>query len=925
MALVQTLQIREVTFNISEDSSAISPLPWRITPLTIGGTPNLASSMTMRKKPEHGALLFRGLGWEYGSTNDYAYFPTRNFFGKDTFQFEYTDPADLTRLYRVVVTVNIASVNDQPFVWAPSKIYAQPGRETVGNIFASDEDFSNLAITAAGLPVGAIFDAPTRTLRWTPASKDVGIYSVRFSATDGISTVTRDMTIDVVAQNSPRKVWYDGTTYPFVEGIGWDTAASTVKEGLAGTNKFIEYTINNRNYWGAAAYSFGSNTQTNLSAYSYLRFEMWSSSNVTAMVSLVDYFTGKESIRKSFALTTKAIPVELNLNELAANGFDISKTTSIVIATSVGTTTTFKIGVDNLITEGVQPVVLPQITEPYVVLEHDAESKGVRARVLNLPNKVITAVSWNWFTSTFIGFRNTTGPVLSYNDVKECYSCRNVWADVTIDGVVHRAINTIGLPYVPNNPPPALNYNDYIDMADTHIMGDPIFGNRAYELAKNKSMALKNGNGTGTESGYNLVTVKDGLRWSRGVVPYTLSGLDTSETNILKNMMKEIFDRTGIVFIENTFVPLDPGSLDNTIPIRHVTKDDMTGATDAQKIAKLGYFTCASFGLGKGAKLLLLNRAPDVGCLPVLGELRHELYHVLGAAHEQKSALQDPTAIKLDHVYPWDEDQFVNNDALISHKFDPASIMMYGRVANSVCIPTGVDAALQPVWFYPEPALNAELQARLNRITPDICRRNAAFDKNLTCIEACATNTLAPVSEATAYSPDDVLLMKNFYRLNSAFRTQVDALSATEKALVTPAFGAKVLGGINYFLKQGSVDQAVANSLEYRLISKTLAALRRSPVTIAESCHTAPTDIINGRKSCSRGPTCVSVSGENKVFLAGPDFEKKTSFQLGETACSGAYSDGGRKFCMQVNARGGTANGSSGFISCKYSLTETEI
>jgi len=52
--------------------------------------------------------------------------------------------------------------------------------------------------SASGLPPGAVFDVPTRTFRWVPAADQAGMRpSVRFEATDGVGTVSEDVTLAV--------------------------------------------------------------------------------------------------------------------------------------------------------------------------------------------------------------------------------------------------------------------------------------------------------------------------------------------------------------------------------------------------------------------------------------------------------------------------------------------------------------------------------------------------------------------------------------------------------------------------------------------------------------------------------------------------------------------------------------------------------
>src|SRR5664279_3091564 len=54
------------------------------------------------------------------------------------------------------------------------------------------------------LPAGATFDAPSRTLTWTPAGTQPGIYpGVLITASDGVNATTQSFTIIVKPGNLP--------------------------------------------------------------------------------------------------------------------------------------------------------------------------------------------------------------------------------------------------------------------------------------------------------------------------------------------------------------------------------------------------------------------------------------------------------------------------------------------------------------------------------------------------------------------------------------------------------------------------------------------------------------------------------------------------------------------------------------------------
>jgi len=65
-------------------------------------------------------------------------------------------------------------------------------------ISATDPDGNTLAYSASNLPVGATFDAATRTFSWTPEEGQAGVYAgIRFQVSDGSLSDAEDITITV--------------------------------------------------------------------------------------------------------------------------------------------------------------------------------------------------------------------------------------------------------------------------------------------------------------------------------------------------------------------------------------------------------------------------------------------------------------------------------------------------------------------------------------------------------------------------------------------------------------------------------------------------------------------------------------------------------------------------------------------------------
>ena len=63
---------------------------------------------------------------------------------------------------------------------------AKEGKEIVIQLDASDADSDSLTFSASPLPQGSTFDTNTGLFKWTPRHDQAGVYSIRFSVSDGI-------------------------------------------------------------------------------------------------------------------------------------------------------------------------------------------------------------------------------------------------------------------------------------------------------------------------------------------------------------------------------------------------------------------------------------------------------------------------------------------------------------------------------------------------------------------------------------------------------------------------------------------------------------------------------------------------------------------------------------------------------------------
>jgi PKD repeat protein len=145
-------------------------------------------------------------GAVFDSTADkFSWTPTFEQSGNYQVVFVNKDPGGLTDQKTVEITVN--HVNRTPVL--PEQAAQTVDENTpltyklVPAIDPDKEDEGKITYQAADLPEGAVFDAATQTMNWTPTYDQSGTYTVNFSATDGAFTVSQPMTITVNHVNRP--------------------------------------------------------------------------------------------------------------------------------------------------------------------------------------------------------------------------------------------------------------------------------------------------------------------------------------------------------------------------------------------------------------------------------------------------------------------------------------------------------------------------------------------------------------------------------------------------------------------------------------------------------------------------------------------------------------------------------------------------
>ena len=131
------------------------------------------------------------------STNSVLYTPTANFNGTETLQYTLTQ-ASLTSSSTIAITVT--AVNDDPVISTSSALTVDSGVTSVTTLSATDVDGDSVTISISGTDAASFSLSDTYVLAFKEAP-DVAVknsYSITASATDGTSTVTKDITISVV-------------------------------------------------------------------------------------------------------------------------------------------------------------------------------------------------------------------------------------------------------------------------------------------------------------------------------------------------------------------------------------------------------------------------------------------------------------------------------------------------------------------------------------------------------------------------------------------------------------------------------------------------------------------------------------------------------------------------------------------------------
>ena len=101
------------------------------------------------------------------------------------------------------ITVNITNVNEAPIITSASSFDAAENQSAVGTVTATDADGDDLTFAVTGFEIQI---SSTGVLTFLNNSRDYetqSSYPITVSVSDGVNTVTQDITINITDVNEP--------------------------------------------------------------------------------------------------------------------------------------------------------------------------------------------------------------------------------------------------------------------------------------------------------------------------------------------------------------------------------------------------------------------------------------------------------------------------------------------------------------------------------------------------------------------------------------------------------------------------------------------------------------------------------------------------------------------------------------------------
>ena len=180
------------------------------------------------------------------ASNIVTYDPDTDYNGTDTFSYTITQ-GDKTS--SADVTVTIEAVNDAPSIDVASTIQVQENQTAVTTVSVSDVDGDELTLTLGGTDADSfnLSDDNVLTFKEAPDYDTKTSYSITLTLTDGIETVTKDVTIAITNVNDFAPVFTSDTTFSAAENqtdIGKLAATDADGDGIAYSISGSEIVVN---------------------------------------------------------------------------------------------------------------------------------------------------------------------------------------------------------------------------------------------------------------------------------------------------------------------------------------------------------------------------------------------------------------------------------------------------------------------------------------------------------------------------------------------------------------------------------------------------------------------------------------------------------------------------------------------------------
>tara|TARA_B100000575_G_C23138836_1_gene662269 strand:+ start:234 stop:4397 length:4164 start_codon:yes stop_codon:yes gene_type:complete len=180
------------------------------------------------------------------ASNIVTYDPDADYNGTDTFSYTITQ-GDKTS--SADVTVTIEAVNDEPSIDIALTIQVAENQTAVTTVSVSDVDEDELTLTLGGTDADSfnLSDENVLTFKEAPDYEIKDSYSITLTLTDGIETVTKDVTISITNENDNSPIITSSSTFSADENqtaIGTVTATDADGNGITYTVTGSDVNIN---------------------------------------------------------------------------------------------------------------------------------------------------------------------------------------------------------------------------------------------------------------------------------------------------------------------------------------------------------------------------------------------------------------------------------------------------------------------------------------------------------------------------------------------------------------------------------------------------------------------------------------------------------------------------------------------------------